>query len=164
VIDAKAVGRFMPPVFPGEKAATLAQLARQLDIAEAGFMKTVNDYNAACRLGTFDHAVLDDCHTQGLTPPKTHWARPIDTPPFYGYALKPGVTFTYLGVKVNEHAAVHFGGRPSPNLFAAGEVMAGNVLGKGYTAGVGMTIGTAFGRIAGVSAAAVSQGARHALA
>jgi len=153
VIDAKAVGRFMPPVFPSEKATTLAQLARQLGIAEAGFMKTVNDYNAACRLGTFDHAVLDDCLTQGLTPPKTHWARPIDTPPFYGYALKPGVTFTYLGVKVDERAAIRFGGRPSPNLFAAGEVMAGNVLGQGYTAGVGMTIGTAFGRIAGQEAA-----------
>jgi tricarballylate dehydrogenase len=32
-------------------------------------------------------------------------------------------------------------------------MMAGNVLGKGYTAGVGMSIGTAFGRIAGVQAA-----------
>ncbi len=32
-------------------------------------------------------------------------------------------------------------------------MVAGNVLGKGYTAGVGMSIGTAFGRIAGVNAA-----------
>jgi hypothetical protein len=55
---------------------------------------------------------------------------------------------------------VHFGGRPSPNLFAAGEVMAGNVLGQGYTAGVGMTIGTVFGRIAGTSAG--RRGARGA--
>ena len=31
---------------------------------------------------------------------------------------------------------------------------AGNVLGKGYLAGIGMTIGTVFGRIAGASAAA----------
>ena len=157
VIDAKAVGRFMPPVFPGEKADTLEQLARQLGLqggAAAAFLKTVADYNAACRVGTFDHAVLDDCHTEGLAPPKTHWARPIDTAPFHGYTLKPGVTFTYLGLKTDESAAVRFGGRPSPNLFAAGEVMAGNVLGQGYTAGVGMTIGTVFGRIAGASAAA----------
>ena len=153
IIDAKAVGRFMPPVFPGEKADTLPALARQLGLPEAAFMKTVNDYNAACRVGQFDHAVLDDCHTESLTPAKTHWARPIDTAPFYGYALKPGITFTYLGVKVDDRAAVHFGGLPSDNLFAAGEVMAGNVLGKGYTAGVGMTIGTIFGRIAGASAA-----------
>ena len=46
---------------------------------------------------------------------------------------------------------MHFGGRPSANLFAAGEIMAGNVLGKGYIAGVGMTIGTTFGRIAGAT-------------
>jgi tricarballylate dehydrogenase len=153
IIDAKAVGRFMPPVFRGAQADTLPELARQLGLDEQSFMQTINDYNAACRVGTFDHAVLDDCHTEGLTPPKTHWARPIDTAPFYGYTLKPGVTFTYLGARVNAQARVHFGGQPSPNLFVAGEVMAGNVLGQGYTAGVGMTIGTVFGRIAGREAA-----------
>jgi len=167
VIDAKAVGRFMPPVFPGIKADTLPELARQLGLDEPKFMQTINSFNAACRIGTFDHAVLDDCHTEGITPRKTHWARPIDTAPFYGYALRPGITFTYLGVKVNEHAAVHFGGEQVGTGLAAGEVMAGNVLGKGYTAGVGMTIGTAFGRIAGTHAAASvkkQQGVAHAAA
>ena len=96
-----------------------------------------------------------------LTPPKTHWARPIDTPPYYGYALRPGITFTYLGLHVNEHAAVHFAGKPSRNLFVAGEMMAGNVLGKGYTAGVGMSIGTTFGRIAGQQAARAAQQETH---
>ncbi len=114
----------------------------------------------------FDHTALDDCRTEGLAPAKTHWARPLDTPPFFGYPLRPGVTFTYLGLKTDETAAVRFGGRPSANLFVAGEMMAGNVLGKGYTAGVGMTIGTAFGRIAGAQAAAAALGreARHATA
>ena len=154
VIDAKAVGRFMPPVFPGVTAGTPRDLARQLGLDETTFAQTIATFNAACLVGTFDHAVLDDCHTEGLTPAKTHWARPLDTPPFYAYALRPGITFTYLGLKVDEHAAVHFGGKPSPNLFVAGEMMAGNVLGKGYTAGVGMSIGTAFGRIAGAEAAA----------
>ncbi len=153
IIDAKAIGRFMPPVFEGTQAQTLPELARQLGLDEAVFMQTLDSYNAACRQGTFDHTVLDDCHTEGVTPAKTHWARPIDTAPFYAYAVRPGVTFTYLGLKTDATAAVHFGGRPSPNLFVAGEMMAGNVLGKGYTAGVGMTIGTAFGRIAGTSAA-----------
>jgi len=153
VIDSKPIGRFMPPVFPGEKAQTLPGLARALGLDEAGFMKTITEYNAACRVGTFDHTVLDDCRTEGLSPPKTHWALPIDTPPFYGYALRPGITFTYLGLKTDERAAVHFGGVPSDNLFVAGEMMAGNVLGQGYTAGVGMSIGTAFGRIAGTQAA-----------
>ncbi len=158
IIDSKAVGRFMPPVLPGVKADTLPELARGLGLPEAAFMETLNAYNAACRIGTFDHTVLDDCHTEGVTPAKTHWARPIDTGPFYGYALRPGITFTYLGLKSNDRAQVYFKGKPSDNLFAAGEISAGNVLGKGYTAGVGMTIGTAFGRIAGFQAAAAIQG------
>jgi tricarballylate dehydrogenase len=153
IIDAKAVGRFMPPVFPGVRADSLSELARKLGLDEATFMQTMNDYNAACRVGTFDHTVLDDCATSGITPAKTHWARPIDTAPFFAYAVRPGITFTYLGLKVNDQAAVHFKGQPSDNLFVAGEMMAGNVLGKGYTAGVGMSIGTAFGRIAGTQAA-----------
>jgi tricarballylate dehydrogenase len=165
IIDSKAIGRFMPPVFPGERADTLPQLAHQLGLDEAAFLQTLRDFNAACRPGTFDHTVLDDCATEGLVPAKTHWARAIDTPPFFGYALRPGITFTYLGLKTNERAAVHFNGRPSDNLFVAGEMMAGNVLGRGYTAGVGMSIGTAFGRLAGTSAAAAAlQGVQHAAA
>ncbi|MFW5330014.1 FAD-dependent tricarballylate dehydrogenase TcuA [Hydrogenophaga sp. ZJX-1] len=158
IIDAKAVGRFMPPVFPGVKANTLPDLADQLGLDRDTFMQTLNDYNNACRPGNFNHTALDDCHTEDLIPAKTHWARPIDTAPFYAYALKPGVTFTYLGLKTDESAAVRFGGVPSPNLFVAGEMMAGNVLGKGYTAGVGMSIGTAFGRIAGAGAARAALG------
>ncbi|GIK88260.1 MAG: tricarballylate dehydrogenase [Betaproteobacteria bacterium] len=164
IIDAKAIGRFMPPVFPGEQADSLPQLARGLGLPEAAFVRTVSDYNAACRPGTFDHAVLDDCRTEGLIPPKTHWARPLDTPPYFGYALKPGITFTYLGVRVDDRSRVHFGGRASGNLFAAGEIMAGNVLGQGYAAGVGMTIGTAFGRIAGAQAARAARGGLDAAA
>ena len=153
VIDAKAIGRFMPPVFPGVRADTLPELARAVGLDADTFVETVSRYNAACGTGSFDHTVLDNCRTENLAPAKTHWARPIDTQPYYAYAVRPGITFTYLGVKTDENAAVHFNGRPSDNLFAAGEVMAGNVLGKGYTAGVGMAIGTAFGRIAGTQAA-----------
>ena len=164
VIDAKAAGRFMPPVFPGVQADTLEALADGLGVPRAAFMASVRAFNAACGGGRFDHAVLDDCATHGLQPPKTHWARPIDTPPFQGYTLRPGVTFTYLGLRVDAAAAAMFGHRPSPNLFAAGEVMAGNVLGQGYTAGVGMTIGTVFGRIAGASAAHAARAAQGAQA
>ena len=157
IIDSKAIGRFMPPVFPGVKADSLHDLALKLELDPEPFVQTVEAYNRACQPGSFNHTVLDDCHTEGLTPAKTHWALPIDTPPFYGYALRPGITFTYLGLKVNEQAAVHFNGQPSRNLFVAGEMMAGNVLGKGYTAGVGMSIGTAFGRIAGYQSALAAQ-------
>ncbi|MDO9291666.1 MAG: FAD-binding protein, partial [Hydrogenophaga sp.] len=166
IIDSKAIGRFMPPVFPGVKADNLPELARKLGLDVDTFMCTLDGYNAACRVGSFDHTTLDDCHTEGVTPAKTHWARPIDTAPYYGYALKPGVTFTYLGLHTDDTAAVRFNNQPSDNLFVAGEMMAGNVLGQGYTAGVGMSIGTAFGRIAGTNAAraacATPTGAHHA--
>ncbi|WP_066343133.1 FAD-dependent tricarballylate dehydrogenase TcuA [Azohydromonas lata] len=159
VIDAKAIGRFMPPVFPGVVANSLPELAAKLGLDVNAFMGTLQDYNAACRPGSFDHTRLDDCRTEGVSPPKTHWARPIDTGPFYAYAVRPGVTFTYLGLHTDETAAVRFGNVPSDNLFVAGEMMAGNVLGQGYTAGVGMSIGTAFGRIAGTHAARAAQAA-----
>ena len=166
IIDAKAVGRFMPSVFPPIVANSLPELAEKLGLNPDTLVDTVARFNDACVEGEFDHAVLDNCHTQGITPAKTHWARRIDTPPYHGYALRPGITFTYLSVKVNDQAAVFVRGEPSPNLFAAGEVMSGNVLGQGYTAGVGMTIGTIFGRVAGQHAAqaALHTGVDHVAA
>ena len=167
IIDSKVLGRFMPPVFPGEKADTLEEMADKLGLDRDALLGTVAKYNAACRVGTFDHTVMDDCHTEGIEPAKTHWALPIDQGPFYGYALRPGVTFTYLGLKTDETAAVRFDGKASRNLFVAGEMMAGNVLGKGYAAGVGMAIGTIFGRVAGAEAAKSvfsNEGQEHAAA
>jgi tricarballylate dehydrogenase len=148
------MGRFMPPVFPPVKAATVEELARALGLDAAALARTIAEFNAAVRPGTFDHTIFDDCRTEGLAPPKTHWARRIDTPPYYAYPLRPGITFTYLGVGVDERARMLMSdGRPSANVLAAGEIMAGNVLGKGYLAGIGMAIGTTFGRIAGEEAA-----------
>jgi tricarballylate dehydrogenase len=154
IIDAKAVGKFMPSVFPPESARSIAELARLLGLAPEKLESTVAAFNQAVQPGSFDHAVLDDCRTRGLTPEKTHWAQKIDSPPFLGYPLRPGITFTYLGVKVDSDARVFMAdGRGAENVYAAGEIMAGNILGKGYVAGFGMTIGTVFGRIAGQGAA-----------
>jgi tricarballylate dehydrogenase len=158
IIDAKAMGRFMPPVFPPLRADSIGSLAGELRLDRPALERTVNAFNAAVRPGTFDHTVLDDCRTEGLAPAKTHWARRLDQPPFFAYPLRPGITFTYLSVRVNERSQVLFGNEPSPNVFAAGEIMAGNILGKGYLGGFGMSIGTVFGRIAGTEAA------RHVLA
>ncbi len=153
VVDAKSAGLFMPSVFPPIAAPTIGALATQLGLDPSVLERTVADFNAAVRAGTFNHAQLDDCRTTGLAPDKTHWARPLDVPPFWGYPLRPGITFTYLGLKVDERARVIMrGGQPASNVFAAGEIMAGNILGQGYVAGVGMTIGTVFGRIAGAEA------------
>jgi tricarballylate dehydrogenase len=154
IFDSSVLTSFMPTLFPPIRADSITELAGKFDLDAAVLEKTVAGFNAAVRTGTFDHTILDDCRTEGLTPPKTHWARRIETPPYYAYPVRPGITFTYLGTRVNKRARMLMkDGKPAANMFAAGEIMAGNVLGKGYAAGIGMTIGSVFGRIAGREAA-----------
>jgi tricarballylate dehydrogenase len=154
IVDAKLHGQFMPPVFPAIEAGSIAELATKLGLDAPALEATVRNFNAAVRAGTFDTSVLDDCRTVGLAPDKTHWAQTLDTPPYSGWPLKAGITFTYLGVRVDEDARVRrTDGSAFANVYAAGEIMAGNVLRHGYVAGIGMTIGTVFGRIAGERAA-----------
>ncbi len=154
LVDAKVADRFMPSVFPPIVADSISGLATQLGLPADRVSATVAQFNDAVQPGTFDLDRLDACHTRGLTPEKSHWAQRLDTPPYWGYPLKPGITFTYLGLRVDETMRVMTtGGAPMENVFAAGEIMSGNVLRRGYIAGIGMTIGTVFGRIAGESAA-----------
>jgi tricarballylate dehydrogenase len=155
VFDASSLELFMPSLYPPIQAPTVPELAAQLGLAPEALAETMRDFNAAVRPGTFNHVELDDCRTEGIDPPKSHWARRIETPPFYAYPVRPGITFTYLGTRVDAEARILMSdGRRSANMFAAGEIMAGNVLGRGYAAGIGMTIGSVFGRIAGREAAA----------
>jgi len=155
IFDASSLNMFMPSLFPPIKAPSIRALAGELGLDTEALANTVIQFNAAVRPGTFDHTVLDDCRTEGITPPKTHWARRIEAAPFYAYPVRPGITFTYLGTRVNKEARMIMkDGKPSANMFAAGEIMAGNVLGRGYAAGIGMTIGSVFGRTAGREAAA----------
>jgi len=154
VFDASSLKLFMPSLYPPIEAATIPELAAKLELDPAALAKTVAGFNDAVRPGTFDDKILDDCRTEGLTPPKTHWARRIEAAPFYAYPVRPGITFTYLGTRVNKEARMIMkDGTPAANMFAAGEIMSGNVLGQGYAAGMGMTIGAVFGRIAGREAA-----------
>jgi tricarballylate dehydrogenase len=159
VFDARSLKLFMPSLYPPIQADSIRELAAKLTLDPAALEATVNSFNAAVRPGTFDPDVLDDCRTEGLTPPKSHWARPIVAAPFYAYPVRPGITFTYLGTRVNRDARMMMSdGTPATNMFAAGEIMAGNVLGRGYAAGIGMTIGGVFGRVAGREAAAHARG------
>jgi tricarballylate dehydrogenase len=154
LFDASSRNSFMPTLFPPIESDSIAGLAGRLELDAAALEKTISDFNTAVRPGTFDHTILDDCRTEGLTPPKTHWARRIERAPFYAYPVRPGITFTYLSTRVNKQARMLMkDGKPSANMFAAGEIMSGNVLGQGYAAGMGMTIGSVFGRIAGREAA-----------
>jgi tricarballylate dehydrogenase len=154
VFDARSLEMFMPSPYPPIKADSIAELADKLGLPQDAFVETINTFNGSVREGTFDHTVLDDCRTEGLDPPKSHWARRIDQAPFYAYPVRPGITFTYLGTRVDSDARMQLAdGGGAENLFAAGEIMAGNVLGRGYAAGIGMTIGSVFGQIAGTKAA-----------
>lgn len=153
IIDSRSIDLFMPSVYPPETADTIAGLAEKLDLPAGQLQDTVDRFNAACGDGTFQPQQLDGLATTGLSPAKTNWARPIAEPPFYAYSLRPGVTFTYLGLKVDERARVSGTGGRYDNVWSAGEMMAGSILGQGYLAGFGMTIGTVFGRIAGQEAA-----------
>lgn len=158
VFDEKSRRLFMPSLYPPMTADTIPELAQKLGLDTAHFTGTVESFNAAVQPGSFDHTILDDCRTEGLDPPKSHWARRLDTPPFYAYPVRPGITFTYLGTRVGCDARMRMAdGGAAENMFAAGEIMAGNVLGRGYAAGIGMTIGSVFGRIAGEEAARAAQ-------
>jgi tricarballylate dehydrogenase len=155
IFDATALTLFMPSLYPPIEAASIRELASKLSLDPDTLEHTVNSFNAAVRPGTFYDTILDDCRTEGIAPPKSHWARRIETAPFYAYPVRPGITFTYLATRVTKDARMLMqDGRPSANMFAAGEIMSGNVLGRGYAAGMGMTIGSVFGRVAGREAAA----------
>ena len=153
IIDSRVVGQFMPSVFPEIAASSLESLADQIDVPSAALIETISTFNSGLVGADYDPGALDGCRTEGIQPPKSNWAQPIDTPPFYAYPLRPGITFTYLGLQVDKQARVAFDRGAVDNVFAAGEVMAGNILGQGYCAGTGMTIGGVFGRIAGDNAA-----------
>jgi tricarballylate dehydrogenase len=155
IYDAAVEGLFMPTMYRPLRAESIPDLARAIGLDPLRLERTVAEYNAHVRDGAaFDPGRLDGAATEGLEPAKSNWARPISRPPFAALPMRPGITFTFLGVAVDEQARVlDRRGTPFRNLYAAGEVMSGNILSSGYLAGFGLTIGTVFGRIAGLGAA-----------
>jgi tricarballylate dehydrogenase len=153
--DSKVSRLFLPPMYGVTTADDLGELAGKLGLDVGAVTRTVAEYNAAVVPGgRFDPAVLDDCHTEGLSVPKSHWAQRLDQPPYYGIAMRPGITFTYMGAAVDRDARVRRADDSTfENVFAAGEIMSGNILSSGYLAGFGMTIGAVWGRRAGQKAA-----------
>jgi tricarballylate dehydrogenase len=152
ILDAKGLSRALPTALPPIRADTVAALATALGLDPAALQNTIRDFNAAT--GAADAVPLIERHTTGLTPPKSHAAVPLAVPPFAAYPLRPGVTFTYFGVAVDDHMrVVKTDGRRARNVFAAGMIMAANVLGDGYLAGLGVALSTVFGRLAGEEAA-----------
>ena len=155
VVDSKTIGRFLPPMFKPHQSDTFPGLAAALNLDPGAFTATLGEYNRATS-GKIEQRLEtpDGNGTQGISPPKSNWAIPIDKPPFYALPLRPGITFTYMGVAVDETGRVLTqSGAPFKNVYAAGEIMSGNILTKGYLAGFGMTIGAVFGELAGRMAA-----------
>jgi tricarballylate dehydrogenase len=151
---------FLPPMYGPAVAGDVAGVAEALGLSPVAVAATVAGYNKAVASDSsrFDPSRLDGCRTDGLVPPKSNWARPIGTPPCYGIAMRPGITFTFMGVQVTREARVRTtDGGTFRNVFAAGEIMSGNVLSSGYLGGFGLTIGTVWGRIAGQAAAAAAR-------
>jgi tricarballylate dehydrogenase len=125
-------------------------------IAPHPLVATVERFNAAVGDGAFDPAVKDGKATRGIEPPKSNWAQRIDEPPFVAYAVTGGITFTFGGVRIDEHARVlDGGGKPLPGVFAAGELVGGLFYGN-YPGGSGLMAGSVFGRRAGAASARIS--------
>jgi tricarballylate dehydrogenase len=135
------------------EADTVGELAERLGIDPARLERTVRDFNAAVQEGEFDPSVKDGKGTDGLRPPKSNWALPIDQPPFTAFPVTCGITFTFGGLRVDERARVlDEAGAPLPGLFAAGELV-GGLFFHNYPGGSGLTAGTVYGRRAGYAAA-----------
>ena len=142
----------IPQVTKGE-ANTLRELAEHMDIDPDGFEESINAYNAAVQPGEYNPTILDGKHTEGVEPPKTNWALPIDTPPYYAFAVTCGITFTFGGLRIDKRAQVlDAEDILMPGLYAAGELV-GGLFYENYPGGTGLCSGAVFGKIAGTSAA-----------
>jgi len=148
--DAPGVSRF--------QAGSIGELADRMRVDREGLERTVREFNAAVRPGRFDPSVKDGKRTEGIEPPKSNWALPLDTPPYYGFAVTCGITFTFGGLHVDGDARVlDTSRRPIPGLHAAGELV-GGLFYHNYPGGSGLTSGAVFGRRAGHAAAAFAGG------
>jgi len=132
----------------GASADTLDALADRLGIDVDGLRRTIDDFNSAIVDVPFDPAVKDG-RASLVDPPKSNWAQALDSPPFYGYAVSCGITFTFGGIHIDRHARVlDSSGASIGGLYAAGEMVGGLFYGN-YPGGTGLTSGAVFGRIAG---------------
>ena len=139
------------------QADTLDELADSLGVDADGLRRTVDEYNQSCPehgVDDFNPSTLDGVGTRGVSPPKSNWALPFDSPPYLGYAVTCGITFTFGGLKIDPRSGqvLDTEDRPMAGLYAAGELV-GGLFYNNYAGGSGLMAGSVFGRIAGRSAA-----------
>jgi tricarballylate dehydrogenase len=142
----------VPPVTAG----TVEELATALGLDPQALERTIAEYNAAIEPGEFDPYSFDGKRTRGLTPPKSNWASPLDSPPYVAYPLTCAITFTFGGIRTDDAARVLSpAGTPIPGLYAAGEVT--GLYYHEYPAGTSVLRSLTFGRLAGAQTAAESE-------
>lgn len=132
--------------------ATIAALAGAIGVDPDALTSTVTAFNASIdRSVPFDPAVKDG-RAARVEPPKSNWAMPLETPPFYAFPVTCGITFTFGGLAGDTSGRVlDGGGQPIPGLFVCGEMLGGLFSGN-YPGGSGLTAGAVFGRRAGLLA------------
>ena len=147
------------PVGEPYQADTLEELAEKLGIPSAALVKTVKEFNAAIQPGELDLDSLDGKHTEGIIPPKSNWAMPLDTSPFTAVPVTGGITFTFGGLKANGIGQViSTWEKVIEGLYAVGEPV-GEVFYYNYPGATSVIRGAVFGRIAGKHAAERAKGA-----
>jgi tricarballylate dehydrogenase len=135
-------------------ANTLEEFASKLEGVNAQeFLKTVAEWNKAVQNDIpFNPNVKDGRCTKGLAINKSNWANTLDTPPYEGYAVTCGITFTFGGLRVNTDCEVlNTDYQPIRGLYAAGELV-GGIFYFNYPGGSGLCSGSVFGKIAGTAA------------
>jgi len=157
-----AVGRAADPGFANlapssqspVKADTIRELAEKLGVDADGLEKTVAEYNVASVDTPYDATILDNKHTVGIEPPKSHYAQPLLEPPFEAWPIGVQICFTFEGLKVDDTTQVlDTEDRPIQGLHAAGEIV-GIFHGDTYPAGTSVLRALTFGRLAGLEVAA----------
>ena len=135
IIDAKASASSCRRSIRRSRPARSASWPTKLGLDRAAVVATVETLNQATparhlRPGRSSTTA----RTEGLDPPKSHWALPIEDAAVLGLTrcgrASPSPT---MASTVNERRAGHHAGRCGrrTNIFAAGEIMAGNILGRG---------------------------------
>ncbi|MEH6755927.1 MAG: FAD-dependent oxidoreductase [Parasphingorhabdus sp.] len=137
-------------------ANSIADLAQKMDLPAEALSATIGAYNAACVEGPFKPLEKDGLATQGLSPPKSNWARPIDSAPYRAWPIISANVFTFGGLKVDRNARViNQDGRSIPGLYAAGETI--GIYYRTYTGSTSVLRGAVFGRQAALHACGQAQ-------
>ncbi len=129
--------------------ATLDELATGMGVDPAALHRTVGAFNAAIERDVPLDLAVKDGRAARVEPPKSNWAIPLETPPYYAFPVTCGITFTFGGLRADTSGRVlDADGAPLPGLFVCGEMLGGLFSGN-YPGGSGLTAGAVFGRRAG---------------